>query len=72
MIGWILASLAFSFYVANFSSYSVTYGALASVVLLLLYFFISAAILLLAAEINAESYRTVAEGSGGGERQGSG
>jgi membrane protein len=61
VIVWILASLGFSFYVANFSSYSATYGALASVVVLLLYFFISAAILLLGAEINAETYRVAAE-----------
>ncbi|HEV2091782.1 MAG TPA: YihY/virulence factor BrkB family protein, partial [Rubrobacter sp.] len=72
VIVWILASLGFSFYVSNFSSYSATYGALASVIVLLLYFFISAAILLLGAEINAESYRAVAEESGNGERQGSG
>ncbi len=71
VIVWILASLAFSFYVANFSSYSATYGALASVIVLLLYFFISAAILLLGAEIIAESYRTMAEGDGedGGQRE---
>jgi membrane protein len=68
VIVWIVASLGFSFYVANFSSYSATYGALASVIVLLLYFFISAAILLLGAEINAESYRTLAEG-GEGEQQ---
>ena len=61
VIVWIAASAGFSFYVANFSSYSATYGALASVVVLLLYFFISAAILLLGAEIDAESYRAKAE-----------
>ena len=73
VIVWILASLAFSYYVSNFSSYSATYGALASVVVLLLYFFISALILLFGAEINAESYRAaVAKESGNGERQGSG
>jgi membrane protein len=72
VIVWILASLAFSYYVSNFSSYSATYGALASVVVLLLYFFISAAILLLGAEINAESFQALAEESGDGERQGSG
>ena len=55
----------------HFSNYSATYGALASVVVLLLYFCMSAAILLFGAEMNAESYRTVAEESGGGERQGS-
>ncbi len=63
VIVWILASLGFSFYVSNFSSYSATYGALASVVVLLLYFFISAAILLLGAEINAEAYRGRTEGA---------
>lgn len=69
VIVWILASLGFSFYVSNFSSYSATYGALASVVVLLLYFFISAAILLLGAEINAESYRGRAEGGEDGEQE---
>ncbi len=59
VIVWILASLGFSYYVANFSSYSKTYGALASVIVLLLYFFISAIILLFGAEINSETYRVV-------------
>ena len=70
---WIAASLGFSFYVSNFSSYSATYGAVASVIVLLLYFSISAAILLFGAEINAETYRA-AEGEGvvNGGRSGSG
>ncbi len=59
VIVWILASLGFSYYVANFSSYSATYGALASVIVLLLYFFISSLILLFGAEINSETYRVV-------------
>lgn len=67
---WIAASLAFSWYVSNFSSYSATYGAVASVIVLLLYFFISAAILLFGAEINAETYREVAEEGEGEESQG--
>jgi membrane protein len=69
---WIAASLGFSFYVSNFSSYSATYGAMASVIVLLLYFSISAAILLFGAEINAETYRA-AEGEGvvNGGRSGS-
>ena len=58
---WIAASLGFSFYVSNFSSYSATYGAVASVIVLLLYFSISAAILLFGAEINAEAYRAAEE-----------
>jgi len=60
VIVWIVGSLGFSFHVANFSSYSATHGALASVVVLLLYFFNSAAILLLGAEIDGESYRDMA------------
>jgi membrane protein len=59
VIVWVLASLGFSYYVANFSSYSKTYGAMASVIVLLLYFFISTIILLFGAEINSETYRVV-------------
>lgn len=59
VVVWILASLGFSYYVSNFSSYSKTYGAMASVIVLLLYFFISTIILLFGAEINAEAYRVV-------------
>ncbi len=59
VIVWILASLGFSYYVANFSSYSATYGALASVIVLLFYFYISSLILLFGAEINSETYRVV-------------
>ena len=66
------ASLVFSFYVSDFSSYSAPYEALASVFVSLLYFFIPAAILLLGAEIDAESYRAVPGKSGDGERQESG
>jgi membrane protein len=59
VIVWIAASLGFSFYVSNFSSYSATYGSIAAVIILLLYFFISAAVVLFGAEINAEVYREV-------------
>lgn len=59
VIVWIAASLGFSFYVQNFSSYSATYGAVAAVIVILFYFFISAAVVLFGAEINAETYREV-------------
>ncbi|MBA2531786.1 MAG: YihY/virulence factor BrkB family protein [Nocardioidaceae bacterium] len=52
---WIVASIAFSLYVDNFSSYNETYGALAGVVVLLLWFWITALVVLLGAEINAEA-----------------
>lgn len=51
---WVMASLGFSWYVANFANYNAVYGSLAGAIVLLLYFFISAAILLLGAELNSE------------------
>jgi membrane protein len=52
---WAVASTAFGLYVANFSSYNKTYGALAGVVVLLLWLYLTSYIILLGAEINAES-----------------
>jgi membrane protein len=59
---WILASVGFSLYVSNFSSYAKTYGAIAGIVILLLWLFITSYAILLGAEINAESeQQTVAD-----------
>jgi membrane protein len=54
---WVLASGAFAFYVANFSSYNKTYGALASVVVFLVWLWITNTVILLGAELNAELER---------------
>ncbi len=64
---WVIASVAFSFYVANFSSYTETYGALAGVVVLLLWFWLTALVILLGAEINSESEAQTAQDSTTGE-----
>jgi membrane protein len=53
VIVWVVASLAFAYYVSNFANYSVIYGSLGAAVALLLYFYISAVVLLLGAETNA-------------------
>lgn len=53
VISWLVASLAFSFYLMNFADYSVIYGSLGVAIALLLYFYISATALLLGAEVNA-------------------
>ncbi|MDQ2696771.1 MAG: YihY/virulence factor BrkB family protein, partial [Pseudomonadota bacterium] len=51
---WIVASVGFSFYVANFGSYNETYGSMGAVVILLMWFWITAYIVLLGGELNAE------------------
>ena len=52
---WLLASLGFSLYVANFGSYAKTYGAVAGIVVMLMWLWITSYAILLGAEINAES-----------------
>ncbi|MBV9467501.1 MAG: YihY/virulence factor BrkB family protein [Solirubrobacterales bacterium] len=54
---WVIASAAFAFYVANFSSYNKTYGALGGIVVFLVWLWISNVALLLGAEWNAELER---------------
>jgi membrane protein len=57
VIVWIIASAAFALYVANFSSYNKTYGALASVVIFLVWLWITNVVILFGAELNAELER---------------
>lgn len=57
LVVWIAASAGFAFYVANFSSYNKTYGALAAVIVFLVWLWISNLALLLGAEFNAELER---------------
>jgi membrane protein len=57
VIGWLIASGAFAFYVANFGSYNKTYGALGGVIVFLVWLWISNIMILLGAEFNAELVR---------------
>jgi membrane protein len=50
---WLLASLAFKFYVATFTDYNASYGAVGGVIVMLLWFYISGIALILGAETNA-------------------
>ena len=50
---WLLVSVLFAFYTANFASYSKTYGALATIVVMLLWLFLSALAVLVGAEVDA-------------------
>jgi len=54
---WILASALFAFYVANFSSYNKTYGALGGVIVFLTWLWITNVVILFGAELNAEIER---------------
>jgi membrane protein len=52
---WLLASALFALYTANFSSYSKTYGTLASIVVVLLWLWLGALAVLIGAEVNAQA-----------------
>jgi membrane protein len=54
---WLLVSLAFKFYIAHFTSYNATYGAIGGVIVLLLWFYVSALAVLIGAELNSEIER---------------
>ncbi len=57
IITWIVASVLFGLYVAHFSSYNKTYGALAGVIVFLLWLWITNLALLFGAELDAELER---------------
>lgn len=53
-IAWLLSSLAFKFYIENFTDYNAAYGSIGGVIVLLLWFYVSGLALLVGAEMNAE------------------
>lgn len=54
---WLIGSILFSVYVANFGSYGKTYGSLGAVVILMMWLFLTAYAILLGAELNSEIER---------------
>ena len=58
LVVWIVASVAFAFYVANFSSYDKVYGSMGGVVVFLLWLWLTNIAVLLGIEFNAETERT--------------
>ena len=58
VLAWMLASLAFGLYVANFGSYDKTYGSLGGVVVFLIWLWISNLAVLFGAEFDAELERS--------------
>jgi membrane protein len=65
---WLIASLAFKYYVVNISSYAATYGAIGGVMVLMLWLYISGAVILLGAEMNAEIEHASPYGKEPGEK----
>ena len=57
LLVWVVASVAFAFYVGNFGSYNKTYGTLAGVIVFLLWLWITNLALLFGAEFDSELER---------------
>jgi membrane protein len=56
-LAWLIGSLLFSWYVANFEDYNKTYGTIGAVIGLLSWMWLSATIVLVGAELNSEAER---------------
>jgi membrane protein len=66
---WIIVSLGFGVYVANFARYNETYGALGGVIVFLIWMWLSNLAILYGAEVNAELERQRAIAAGAPEDQ---
>jgi len=53
-VAWIVMSVLFSWYAANFGSYNATYGSLGAVIGFMMWLWLSTIVVLIGAEINAE------------------
>ncbi len=66
-VGFIVVSLLFSFYTANFGRYNETYGTLGAIVVVMLWLWLTALMIIVGAEINAELERQTRRDSTTGE-----
>jgi membrane protein len=65
---WLIISLVFKYYVANFTSYTATYGFIGGAIVLMLWFYVSALAVLVGAELNAEIEHASPYGKEPGEK----
>jgi membrane protein len=67
--GWLISSLLFSWYIANFGAYNATYGSLGAAVGMMMWMWISAIVILLGGELNAEiEHQTARDSTIGSEK----
>lgn len=52
-VGWVIASMIFSYYVNNFSNYSKVYGSIGAVIVIILWLYLTSVIIIIGGEINA-------------------
>jgi membrane protein len=69
VLGWLLASLGFAFYVNHFGSYNATYGSIGAVIVLLTWMYVTGLFILIGGEINAEIEHAAPSGKDPGEKQ---
>jgi membrane protein len=69
---WLVASLGFKFYIAKFTDYNASYGAIGGVIVLLLWFYVSGLALLIGAELNAEIEHASPYGKAPGQKSATG
>jgi membrane protein len=61
-VAWLITSLLFSWYIANFGNYNATYGSLGAVVGMMTWMWISMIVILVGAQLNAEIEQQSADG----------
>lgn len=69
---WLAVSLLFKIYVANFTDYEASYGAVGAVIVVLLWLYISGIAILTGAELNAEIEHASAYGKAPGQKSAQG
>ena len=65
---WLLVSLLFKLYIANFTDYEASYGTVGGVIVVLLWFYISGIAILAGAELNAEIEHASPHGKAPGQK----
>jgi membrane protein len=66
---WLIISLAFKFYIANFSSYKASYGTIGGFIVLMLWFYVSSLAVLIGAELNSEIEHASPKGKAPGQKE---